>query len=204
MNLKNKSINIGYIAVFLFLSGIAALLIHRNYEQKKERYYARLIGELKTAYDVITLSNSESAQIAFSSQINQPEILDLFKQARSADENRRDSIRQNLYEKLSPLYERLTLRDVRQLHFHLPDCESFLRFHRPTKYGDNLKGVRYSVEKANADLVRVTGFEEGRIFNGFRNVFPLIYEGEHLGSVEVSMEFDAIRKRMEQQFPQSL
>ncbi|MEA3428504.1 MAG: PAS domain-containing protein, partial [Thermodesulfobacteriota bacterium] len=195
-----KTIQIAYLAIFILAAGMAAFLNYRNFEQKRDSYYTRLQDELSTAYGVTAFANQETARIVFDTFIKKPEILELYKQANSADEDVRNATRRQLLEKFGLLYERLKARNVRQLHFHLPNSESFLRFHRPGKYGDSLKGVRYSVDKANAELVAVSGFEEGRIFNGFRNVFPLIHNDEHLGSVEISMEFDAIRQRMEQQF----
>jgi len=189
-----------FLVIALLSVGLAGLLNYRNFEQKRDGYYARLQNELNTAYGVIAFGNRESACIAFDAWIKKPEILELYKQAASTDESIRALVRRQLLEKLGPLYERMKARNVRQLHFHLPDSGSFLRFHRPEKYGDSLKGVRYSVDKVNAERVPISGFEEGRIVNGFRNVFPIIHQGEHLGSVEISISFDEFRKRMEQQF----
>jgi len=191
---------IAFLIIFLLSSCIAILLTYQNFESKRDAYYTRLQSELKTAYEVITFANQEIARIFFETHINQPEILELYKQAVYSDEEVRNTVRRQLLKNFSSLYEKLKLRDVKQFHFHLPNSVSFLRFHRPEKYGDNLKGIRPSVEKANKELVAVSGFEEGCIYNGFRNVFPLIYNGEHLGSVEISMDFDAIRKQMEKQF----
>ena len=42
-------------------------------------------------------------------------------------------------------------------------------------------------------MKKVSGFEEGRIFNGYRFVYPLIYNKEHIGSVETSIGFNAIK-----------
>ena len=39
--------------------------------------------------------------------------------------------------------------EIRQLHFHHTDGRSFLRMHRPDKFGDPLFDVRYSVKMAN-------------------------------------------------------
>ena len=66
-----------------------------------------------------------------------------------------------------------------------------MRFHRPEKFGDNLAKIRKTVEWVNTNQSSITGFEEGRIFHGFRNVFPLFLETnqfirEHIGSVEIS------------------
>jgi len=165
MNRKKIIMQIVFLVIFILAAGMAALLNYRNFVQKRENYYARLQDELNTAYGLTAFANQETARIAFDTYINQPEILELYQQANSADEDVRNTVRRQLLAKLGPLYERLKLRGVRQLHFHLPNSESFLRLQRPEKYGDSLKGVRYSVDKANAELVEVSGFEEGRIIN---------------------------------------
>lgn len=79
------------------------------------------------------------------------------------------------------------------MHFHLPNTESFLRYHSPDKYGDLLSEVRESVRSVNKNRVKVIGFEEGRIFNGFRYVYPLENSNyDHLGSVEISISSGSI------------
>jgi hypothetical protein len=45
--------------------------------------------------------------------------------------------------------------------------------HKPSKYGDNLTFIRESVAYVNKFKKPIDGFEEGRIFNGFRFVYPL-------------------------------
>jgi diguanylate cyclase (GGDEF)-like protein len=85
---------------------------------------------------------------------------------------------------------------VRQLHFHLPNAVSFLRFHRPSKYGDSLVGVRKDIEYVNKVQKIVRVFEEGRIFNGFRNIYPLFAEGAFVGTVEVSYSFLAMEDEL--------
>ena len=136
-----------------------------------------------------------SNKFIFESIINNKDILVLQKKAlETHDEQQRDIYRKELYHKLNPFYIHLKEYGIKQLHFHFPDTTSFLRFHKPNKYGDNLKNIRYSLVVANRDLKPVFGFEEGRIFNGYRLVYPLFYEKEHIGSVEISIGFDAINK----------
>ncbi len=200
MKLKDNQVRIIHIIALFLFSVIAIIWIRYSYEQKKIEYHIKLIDELQTAYNAIISSYRDAAEVIFKSSIDRSEILDIYQGAYSKDEKARTLVRHQLLSELSQLYEILKLNDVRQLHFHLPNNESFLRFHRPGKYGDSLSGIRYSVEKANSQLVTVTGFEEGRIFNGFRNVFPILYRNEHLGSVEISMSFKAIRKKMQKRF----
>ena len=90
------------------------------------------------------------------------------------------------------MYENMDTFKLRQLHFHLKNNESFLRFHRPEKYGDNLSKIRATVSYVNQYKKKVTGFEEGRIYNGYRFVYPLFYNQEYLGSVETSISMFSI------------
>ena len=111
----------------------------------------------------------------------------------------RGTIRRELHQNLSPLYERLVERGVRQVHIHTPESVSVLRMHQPEKFGDSLRGVRHTVERANETLKPVFAFEEGRVVNGFRFVFPVFHDEIHVGSVETSFSAEALTRHMEQQ-----
>lgn len=125
-------------------------------------------------------------------EINSEEVTNLMYQANFATQAEKDLLRENLYNKLAKTYNQMKNYNYRQFHFHLPNTESFLRLHRPDKYGDLLYDVRESVRLANANQVFVSGFEEGRIFNGFRHVYPLSYNNTHVGSVEISISTASI------------
>ncbi|MBN2646035.1 MAG: diguanylate cyclase [Desulfuromonadaceae bacterium] len=107
-------------------------------------------------------------------------------------------LRGKLYRLLDPVYQRLRGKQVRQLHFHFPDSRSMLRFHAPSRSGDSLATVRPSVVMANTRHVAVHGFETGRVFHGFRHVFPLFYQQQPIGSVEISTSFYQIREEFKQ------
>lgn len=118
---------------------------------------------------------------------NDSEILRILYEVQSASTKQKDALRLNLYNHLKVKYTKLkNVLSIRQLHFHLPDNESFLRMHKPSKYGDNLTFIRESVAYVNKFKKPIDGFEEGRIFNGFRFVYPLFLGDIYLGSVEVS------------------
>lgn len=46
---------------------------------------------------------------------------------------------------------------------------------------------RDSIRIVNTELIYLSGFEEGRIYNGYRFVYPLFYNDVHVGSVEISI-----------------
>lgn len=194
------------IVVFFwfFVSAFAVFLNRHNYEERKKDFYEEILSDLKIAYNVILYSNLKNAEMAYKFEVNKPYILKIFRKASSKNAVTKNQARRELYAALKKTYKRLQYRHVKQLHFHLPNSESFLRFHRPARYGDSLKGVRYSVDVVNRTKKVVSGFEEGRIFNGFRNVFSVTdVDGTHLGSVEISMGFKSFYQKLKHEFPGS-
>ena len=109
-----------------------------------------------------------------------------------------DELRANLNEDVQNKWQKLQ-KDflVRQLHFYFgPGSTSFLRVHKPEKYGDNMDDVRHTIAYANKEFKPVTGFETGRVYSGLRSVIPLFYETNeqkyHIGALEAGASFDQV------------
>jgi nitrogen-specific signal transduction histidine kinase len=190
--MKNKK---NILILFSFLIIEILFFISAQYYHNKEinEHLQKSTSTLDVKINTMTKSWFLATPTTFVSQIiNQPKITKLYSKAYLATAERKQEIRDSLYNMLIINYEFLKIQGVRQLHFHLPDNESFLRFHRPYKFGDNLTNFRYSVKMTNKNKRNYSGFEEGRIFNGFRYVFPLYHQTKHIGSVEISFSFKAI------------
>ncbi len=78
---------------------------------------------------------------------------------------------------------------VRQFQFHTPPATSFLRAHKPQKFGDDLSSFRKTVVKTNEVKQPVSGLEKGVAGLGIRGLVPVFYNGDHIGSVEFGMSF---------------
>lgn len=187
------------LSLVFWFSGYAYLCHERDSLEK-----LRLAGQTHTqevAWQAVITAHRAAMQAYFESYVMQPEILHILESALVEDREQQNRARVKLYRALSPVYEALRQRGVRQLHFHTPDSRSFLRFHAPHNSGDALDSSRPSVVIANRTLKPVVGFETGRIVIGFRNVFPIVWHGRHLGSVELSQPFEAIRKGLHELDP---
>jgi len=79
--------------------------------------------------------------------------------------------------------------DVEQFQFHTPPATSFLRLHKPEKFGDDLSSFRRTVVNVNETRKPVTGLEGGVAGLGVRGVVPVFNAGKHVGSVEFGMSF---------------
>jgi len=190
-----------YLFAFLSVQGLLLLPPSQHLKEEIQDFETHKINMLQNVYQIAVGSYAKTANLLFQEVIDKPEILRWVAQAERGDAAQQDEARTQLYERLKKTYDALTEMNLRQLHFQLPDGTSFLRFHRPDKFGDKLFEVRYSLKQANALKIPVYGFEEGRIYNGFRYVFPLFYEGRHVGSVETSVSFPAIEEGMKTVIP---
>jgi methyl-accepting chemotaxis protein len=80
---------------------------------------------------------------------------------------------------------------VAQYQFHTPHATSFLRVHRPDRFGDDLSGFRQTVVETNRAQRAIAGMEFGIDGLGIRGVVPVRHDGRHVGSVELGLNLGA-------------
>ena len=165
-----------FIFTFLILTFMVYSITHYHKDQVISDYLEEKTEQRYLEYQVIYNNYKTFADFIFKVNINTDTVLNLFE--------KRDRV--GLKKHLDKTYKELRGFNVRQLHFHLPNNDSFLRMHRPNKYGDNLTKARLTVKYVNEHKKFIDGFEEGKIFNGFRFVYPLFKDNKHIGSVEIS------------------
>ena len=188
-------------ALMLAVTAVIWVLGYVYLSGKAERFESlQLLNRTQTqdiAWKAVTNTHRLAMKMHFDNNIMRPEVMQLLRQyGEKGDENEKNIVRVRLFRQLSPLYDMLRQYDVRQLHFHTPDNHSLLRFHAPHNSGDSLAASRPSVVEVNRTRKPIFGFETGRVVIGFRNVFPILWQGEHLGSVELSQSFEAMRRGM--------
>jgi two-component system, sensor histidine kinase and response regulator len=187
-NIVQKINDYGYktkIVLYMMIFFIAiALLLYQFLEYEKDSkindFLALTTKENEKIYSQIYSKYNDISTIIFKTKINTQDVKNIL-----LIEDKEIS-RQKLYNHLKSIYTLYENYNLKQLHFHTPDNKSFLRFHRPDKHGDDLSGVRHTVEYVNKYKKPINGFEEGKIYNGFRFVYPIFDNDLYLGSVEVS------------------
>jgi PAS domain S-box-containing protein len=189
------------LAAFLVLPIIGTWLLHSSQQQKQALHEEQHTESLATTYQASLQTYDKATSILFSERIKQQEILSLMDAASSTHGEAQIPHRARLYRLLSPTYRNLRELGIRQLHFQTTEGNSFLRFHEPQKYGDNLLNIRPSIRQVLETREAVQGFEAGRVKSGFRFVHPLLDGDRLLGSVETSISFLAIRDAMHQLQP---
>lgn len=184
---------LGIYTAYFFLS--------LNRDQEYKLYLQQQLKKYNSSVEATRYAYDTTAQTVFETTINTPKIQELMAKAAAGNHKQQEEVRQELYRELVGFYEILEKKDLRQLHFHLPQSISLLRFHRFQLYGDSLKGVRPTIDTVNQTHKEASGFEEGKTYNGFRHVFPIFHDQKFVGSVELSYSFDAIRTISEKLYP---
>ncbi len=187
---KNRFV--AYLVWILFLSTIAIVWLNSNRLEKERIALTKGQENVHMAYRSAGLTYELANKEAFDSIINTHAILELVYEGVTSEGKAQSMARGRLYRTLSPLYESLSEKNLRQLHFHLPDGKSYLRFHKPDRYGDDLMEARPSIKRANQERKMVSVFEAGRVVSGYRYVYPLTHRGMFLGTVETSISIKAI------------
>lgn len=190
--MNNKKVLTTLSIFFILISSTIYFLLEFEKEDKIKKAMDTQLKLYTTSYNSIYHQYKERANLIFDTKVNKLEVLNVLKDINGSNQIQKDKIRDELYHMLKGDYENLKKYYVKQLHFHLPNNDSFLRFHRPQKYGDNLSEARATVKYVNENKKYINGFEEGRIYNGYRFVYPLFFENKHIGSVEISFDTSAI------------
>jgi signal transduction histidine kinase len=191
------------LLIVILIIMLISIFSYFTYEYNKSiNYYLEdLSKQYEQQYNITYNDFYKLSQNTFYGIINKPEIYDLVKHAHKKDEKTQAFYRQVLYDKLLSDYNRLLDFKFNQMHFHFSDNISFLRMHKPDKFGDDLNNLRFSVAEVNKTLKPLDGYEIGKLVDGFRFIYPLFDESLfHVGSVELSVESDFFDKNFEHNF----
>ncbi|MEA3387388.1 MAG: diguanylate cyclase [Patescibacteria group bacterium] len=196
-NFNGVMLFLGFVISLLITIGIVYFVTEQNKNQKIELLLNDNLNNLETHFKVILDYQQKTADAIYSSTIKSTKTMKILYNLHNSDKNKKDIIRNELYNHLKGKYEIVKQKGVLQYHFMLPDNESFLRMHKPKKFGDNLSEVREDVKIVNKTKNNIRGFTQGRTAHGFRNTYPLINDkGVHLGVVEVSFSSESIQRNL--------
>ena len=206
-----------FIFITLFVIFSDAFFIWMNYRSAQQAMQEALrdkLAESAASFALKLDSAAESMQLIAAFVANQELVRDLFRQAEAAvaaegggaGGDTAAALRAQLLERVGPGWNRLNqLFSVRQLHFHLgPGSTSFLRVHRPNKFGDNMDDVRHTIVDANQHSLSTDGFETGRVYSGIRGVSPVTavapdtQQTIHVGAVEAGLAFPDLLQGLRQ------
>ncbi len=182
------------ILLFLVINGAVYSITQTNGGQRIQLALDENLKTLKTHYDILIQTQKTTADILYQSTLESDRLIQIISKAFNAPKEQKTRLRDELHELLREKYKRAKLKDVYQYHFVFPNNESFLRMHKPEKFGDDLSTIRYDFKYVNMTKQTIRGFTQGRTSHGFRNTFPLFdRSGKYIGAMEVSFSSDSFQ-----------
>ena len=168
---------VGVLVLILFVD------LMKTEEEQFQDYIEKTVFGIEKLSDV-SIKNKMNVVRAFfvmEMNCNTPKLMhDIY----NSSEQRKIEIREELYELHKSKFDNFKNLGIRQYQLHLKNAESFLRVDNPKNFGDDLSNVRKTVVDAIESKTLVTGLEEGLFSNGYRYVFPIIFEDELVGTIE--------------------
>ncbi len=169
-----------FIVIILFYSSLATA--KEDIKQKIKTDFSLF----EQIYNHELIAKQKDLKMAMDALLENKKIKRLF-----AENKREELLKVTLpfyKNKLKPKY------DISQFQFHKSPAISFLRLHKPAKFGDDLSSFRQTVIDANITEKEIAGLEVGRGGVGLRIVHPIEFNNQHIGSVEFGAGFDNILK----------
>jgi methyl-accepting chemotaxis protein len=177
---KAKLLVIIGFSFFLLVSG----LVVSTAIEKKKTFLQGEQFQLQSKYDQVQKIFEDSAVEALSMALvvaETPEVQRLFA----------EGDREGLSRLTLPMFKNLKERlQLAQFQFSTPPATSFLRLHKPEKFGDDLTAVRQTLVQGNQQKQPVFGLEIGVSGLGLRGVAPVFFEGKHVGVVEFGKDLN--------------
>ena len=111
--------------------------------------------------------------------------------------------RKKLLNITAPIYKKLSFENpyLKIMHFHTNDTKSFLRLHKPEKFGDNLSSIRHMINKVNKTKKEMVAMEAGRYGIYYRLALPISdLNGKHIGVFEFGININYILDTFNQNY----
>ena len=183
--------------LFIFSYGIVLLVTSQNKNTRLDLILKNHINLLKNHYKITKDYFITDAQNIQSTFLEDNYVIDILQKAQTATNEERAVLRKELYDFLLPLYKRLQLKGINQIHIVFSNNVSFLRMHKPSKFGDDLTNIRYTFKYANEMKKSIFGFEQGRSTHAFRYTFPFIHNKQHMGAIDISLSSESLQEKLQ-------
>lgn len=175
-----------FIILSLVIASLEVVFVAYNYQQQKntlEEHLQEKIQQVHSSFELAIASSYQRMTELASYVANSPAIQQAFLAGRKAlaeeGGGRGGTATANARSELLALskeswQELSSSFDFRQMHYHLPtDTTSFLRVHKPERFGEDLSYLRHTVVVAHEKQQPVSGFETGCSHSGIRGIAPV-------------------------------
>jgi two-component system cell cycle response regulator len=184
--LKTKNIVLLSL-LFISINTIVYFITETNSKERIDLVLKEDLNKLQIHFDILNTTQKNISYAISQSIMRNTDAIKFLSESYTATKEQNNINREKLNAQLQEQYRTAKKQGVLQLQFVNRDNISFLRVHKPSKFGDDLTDVREDYKIVNETKEPIRGFTQGRTAHGFRNTFPLFDKNNvHIGAMEVS------------------
>lgn len=197
MNAKWKVISAVMLLIMIICAVFIGLLV-KNCRVNLEKHIAEQVKSVQAIAQIIESQKSSQYQKRIKSLIDYQTIPAREKMMQAFARQDRAA----LLDLALPLFKILQNESVHFSTFGwvLPNNHAFLRVHNPAEFGEDISMMRPDVVTVNQTKRQVFGFTAGYVGLQYRIVQPVIYNGQHLGTIQFGLQesfiLDSIQKKL--------
>jgi len=188
MKIKYK---IQLIVLFLLINTSVYFLTQYNTNNIIKQELKDNLKILKIHYDIILTSQKNISYAIYKSILRNTDAIQILSESYVQNKEQQNQNRIKLLEQLKEQYETAKKQGILQIQFVNKNNISFLRVHKPSKFGDDLSFIREDYKYVSKTHKAIRGFVQGKVAHGFRNTFPIFDKNnKYIGAVEISFSSD--------------
>ena len=197
MDSKYKSF-LSLVLAYIVIMASLLYVIEHDQEKRIDTVLDKHVAHLQTHYEVFLFNQSRLADLVYEQTVHDPQVTRILTAAYQAhldkDAAALTTLRAELQAILTERYGIYKSNGLLQYHFVFQDNQSFLRMHKPDKFGDDLTTTRRDFALVNQSQKIIRGFTSGRTTHAFRNTYPLYDAFKHpIGAIEISFPSDLLQ-----------
>jgi len=187
IKVRKSDLLLGVVIYAILYLGIVVFYTLLNFNPSIDSTLAFRLHEETKNNEAKILEYRNFSKSIFDNFIDKESILKIVDNYNRAGLDKKRMYREQLHDSLVVIYKVIKQKSYCIFHFHDPKGRSILRFHKPDKFDDDLTAFRSSIKMMIKNHHYIEGFEEGRIINSYRFIYPLFYHDRYVGSVELSV-----------------
>ncbi|WP_457622162.1 GGDEF domain-containing protein [Persephonella sp.] len=181
-----------YIIIFILISSVLYFFLSNKRKENEKVYLNQKIEKASAEFKATLNGYDMIIYFVYKRYMYDPEVVAVLSKA-YRDRKDLDRLRKRLYLLLKPLYSDLKRYQIKYFRFYFPDGTTFIRFHRPDKFGDRPEKEKFSIFDLGKN-------HSERDTVGFKYTFPVTDGKILIGNVEFTLPFSAVRVEMRKIF----
>jgi diguanylate cyclase (GGDEF)-like protein len=174
------------------ISSFLYFFLSRKREENERIYLNQKIEKASAEFKATLNGYDMIIYFVYKRYMYDPKVINALSKAYRNRKNL-DGIRKEVYQFLRPLYSDLKRYQIKFFRFYFPDGTTFIRFHRPEKFGDKPEREKFSI-------FDISGKKNDKDTIGFKYTFPVTDGKIFIGNVEFTLPFSAVRVEMRKIF----